>query len=326
MELSSARLKYRRPVVADAPAIFERYSNDAEVTKYLGWPRHRSVGDAEMFVRFSDNEWATRPAGPLLIERLDTGQLIGSTGLMWDGPATALTGYVLARDSWGLGFATEALGAMVKLADSLGVTRLSAQCHPEHTASQKVLTKNGFSLNAKFVAASFPNLAEGQQDSQLFVRPPAIDLECVIDRTSADIDACSWMMATSEPWITLKRTADVLRPIMADPEKELHVVRDSKGIAGFVLLDLRGLLNGYVQTLCVREDRRRSGLGAALLTSAELRIFDQSSNVFLCVSSFNPGAQRFYARMGYERVGPLRDIVVTGHDEILLRKTIRSFR
>lgn len=285
-----------------------------------------SVGDAEMFVKFSDNEWATRAAGPLLIERLDTGQLVGSTGLMWDGPATALTGYVLARDSWGQGFATEALGAMVKLADTLGVTRLSAQCHPEHTASQLVLKKNGFSLNAKFVAASFPNLAAGLQDSQLFVRPPAIDLEYVIDRADEDVDACSWMMASSEPWKTLKRTVDVLRPIMSDPEKELHVVRDSKGIAGFVLLDLRGLLNGYVQTLCVREDRRGAGLGAALLTAAEFRIFDQSSNVFLCVSSFNPRAQSFYARMGYERIGPLRDIVVTGHDEILLRKTIRSFR
>lgn len=326
MEIRSSRLRYRRPVVADAPAIFDRYSSDAEVTKYLGWPRHRSVGDAEMFVKFSDNEWATRPAGPFLIERLDTGQLVGSTGLMWDGPATALTGYVLARDSWGQGFATESLGAMVTLADSLGVTRLSAQCHPAHTASQLVLTKNGFFLNAKFVAASFPNLSEGQQDSQLFVRPPAIDLEYVVDRSDEDIDACARMMATSEPWITLKRTVDVLRPIIADPEKELHVVRDSMGIAGFVLLDLRGLLNGYVQTLCVREDRRRSGLGAALLTAAECRIFDQSANVFLCVSSFNPDAQKFYARMGYERIGPLREIVVTGHDEILLRKTIRSFR
>ncbi len=329
MEIRSARLKYRRPVLADAANIFARYSSDPDVTKYLGWPRHRSVGDAEMFVKFSDNEWSTRPAGPLLIERTDIGgpgALIGSTGLMWDGPATAATGYVLARDSWGQGFATEALGAMVSLADSLGVTRLSAMCHPEHAPSQLVLTKHGFSLNARLVPVLFPNLSETPQDSLLFVRPPVVDLEHVIDRTDADVDACAWMMATSEPWITLKRTVDVLRPIMADPAKELHVVRDSQGIAGFVLLDLRGLLNGYVQTICVREDRRSSGLGAALLTAAELRILEQSPNVFLCVSSFNPRAQQFYARMGYERIGPLRDIVVTGHDEILMRKSVRSFR
>jgi len=319
-------LKYRRPVPADATKIFERYSSDPEVTKYLGWARHRSVADAEMFVKFSDHEWATKPAGPLLIERLDTGALVGSTGLMWDGPATAATGYVIARDSWGRGYGTEALGAMVSLADSLGLTRLSAQCHPEHDASQAVLRKCGFSLNARFVPASFPNLAEGTQDSLLFVRPPAIDLESVVDRTEADIDACAQMMATSEPWITLKRTADGLRPIVADPVKELLVVRDELGIAGFVILDLRGLLNGYVQTICVRDDRRGTGLGAALLTAAEQRVFEQSGNVFLCVSSFNARAQKFYARMGYERIGALRDLVVTGHDEILLRKTTRSFR
>lgn len=279
-----------------------------------------------MFVRFSDNEWATKPAGPLLIERLDTGALIGSTGLMWDGPATAATGYVLARDSWGSGYATEALGAMVSLADSLGVTRLSAQCHPAHDTSQAVLRKCDFSLNARFVPASFPNLSEGPQDSLLFVRPPAIDLECLVDRTEDDIEECARMMATSEPWITLKRTVDALRPVIADPVKELLVVRDELGIAGFVILDLRGLLNGYVQTICVREDRRGTGLGAALLTAAELLVFEQSGNVFLCVSSFNTRAQKFYARMGYERIGVLRDLVVTGSDEILLRKTVRSFR
>lgn len=279
-----------------------------------------------MFVKFSDNEWASKPAGPLLIERIDTGALIGSTGLMWDGPATAHTGYVLARDSWGQGFATEALGAMVSLAESLGVTRLAAQCHPDHAASQLVLQKNGFRLNARFVAALFPNLADGLQDSLLFVRPPAVDLQLVLDRSDDDIDQCAQMMATTEPWITLKRTAEALVPIVADPDRELHVVRDEVGIAGFVILDLRGLLNGYVQTLCVRADRRGTGLGAALLTAAELRILDQSANVFICVSSFNVRAQKFYARMGYERVGVMRDLVVIGHDEILLRKTVRSFR
>lgn len=279
-----------------------------------------------MFVKFSDNEWEHKPAGPLLIERIDTGALIGSTGLMWDGPATAATGYVLARDSWGQGFATEALGAMVSMANALGVTRLSAQCHPDHASSHAVLRKGGFVLNARFMPASFPNLADGIQDSLLFVRPPEVDLEYVFDRADDDIEECAQMMATTEPWITLRRTADVLRPIVADTEKELHVVRDRQGIAGFVILDLRGLLNGYVQTLCVREDRRGTGLGAALLTAAELRILDQSANVFICVSSFNPRAQKFYAKMGYEKIGVLRDLVVTGHDELLLRKTVRSFR
>lgn len=324
-DLSSARLRYRRPRPADAPAIFARYASDPDVTRYLGWPTHRSIADTEGFVAFSDAEWASKPAGPMLIERLDTDELVGSTGLMWDGPATAAVGYVLARDSWGRGLATEALGAMVALGDSLGVTRLSAQCHPDHSASARVLGKGGFVLNARFVPASFPNLGDAPRDSWLFVRPPGVDVErCAQD--ASDIAECARMMAASEPWITLRRTVDALIPVLAGPDKELVVVRDERGIAGFALLDLRGLLNGYVQTLCVRADRRGTGLGAALLTAAELRIFEQSPNVFLCVSSFNTLAQRFYLKMGYERVGVLRDLVIAGADEILLRKTIRPFR
>ena len=78
---------------------------------------------------------------------------------------------------------------------------------------------------------------------------------------------------------------------------------------------------GYVQTLCVAEGLRSQGLGSELLAFAEERIFREFKNVFLCVSSFNPRARALYERLGYETVGPLRDFVIAGHDEILLRKT-----
>ena len=43
--------------------------------------------------------------------------------------------------------------------------------------------------------------------------------------------------------------------------------------------------------------------------------------MFICVSSFNPGARRLYERLGYQVVGELPDYMVRGHSEILLRKT-----
>jgi RimJ/RimL family protein N-acetyltransferase len=321
-------LRFRRPTAADAAEVFARYSNDAEVTRYLGWPRHQSVADARGFVTFSDAEWDRWPAGPLLIESSDDGRIIGSTGLMFDSPTSAGVGYVLAKDCWGRGYATETLSAMSALADSLGVTRLFALCHPQNTASIHVLQKGGLELNASFVPTAFPNLgadaAAASGEALMFLRPPDLDVEPLAD--DEDVRACARMMAASEPWITLQRTADVLVPIIGDPVKEVHLVRDAAGIAAFVILDLRGLMNGYVQSICVRADRRGAGLGAAILGWAETRILRQSPNVFLCVSSFNPGAQKFYARLGYERVGALREYVVRGHDEILMRKTIGPLR
>ena len=50
--------------------------------------------------------------------------------------------------------------------------------------------------------------------------------------------------------------------------------------------------------------------------------FRESPNVFLCVSSFNKEAQRLYKRLGYRKVGELKDYVVKGHSEFLMRKSI----
>jgi ribosomal protein S18 acetylase RimI-like enzyme len=92
-------------------------------------------------------------------------------------------------------------------------------------------------------------------------------------------------------------------------------------IVGVVILDLSGVLNGYIQILAIHPDWRGRGIGAQMIAWAEARIFSQSPNVFLCVSSFNERAQRFYARLGYQRVGALPDFLTVGHAEIILRKT-----
>jgi len=54
----------------------------------------------------------------------------------------------------------------------------------------------------------------------------------------------------------------------------------------------------------------------------EKRILSETPNVFICVSSFNGRVQRLYERRGYEVVGELKNWIVPGHSEILLRKTI----
>lgn len=132
---------------------------------------------------------------------------------------------------------------------------------------------------------------------------------------------CAKLMAASEPWITLRRTVDQSLAAVTNSRKEVYVVRDAVGVAAFVILDMNGPFPSYLQTICVRPDCRGRGLGASLIQWAEERIFRDSPNVFMCVSSFNHAAQRLYSRLGYEIVGVLRGYVVPEHDEILLRKT-----
>jgi len=156
------RLLLRRPVADDAASIFERYAGDVDVCRYLAWPRHRSIEDTHAFLEFSDAEWQCWPAGPYLICSLSNGELIGSTGLGFEQPECASTGYVLARDSWGKGIATEALLAMCKIAQDLSVEKLYANVYPQHQASRRVLEKAGFELEGVIRQSfEFPNLEAG---------------------------------------------------------------------------------------------------------------------------------------------------------------------
>lgn len=157
--ITTDRLILRRPTAGDTEAIFQRYASDPQVTHYLAWPRHRTLDDTRGFLAFSDSEWRRWPAGPFLAISQRDGSLLGSTGLAFETPRTATTGYVLARQAWGQGYATECLLAMVTLARRLGIEHLSAHCHVEHVMSHRVLEKGGFECHGRVPRHSiFPNL------------------------------------------------------------------------------------------------------------------------------------------------------------------------
>lgn len=161
--IETARLILRRPTMDEAAAIFERYASDPEVTRYVGWPRHRSIEDTRGFLTFSDADWARWPAGPYLIFDREGTRLLGGTGFAFETPYRAATGYVLARDAWGRGIATEALAAMTDLAPRLGIVRLYALCHTMHAPSFRVLEKSAFEREGILRrACEFPNLAPGE--------------------------------------------------------------------------------------------------------------------------------------------------------------------
>lgn len=166
--LESARLVYAVPTQSDADAVFDRYASDDVVTRFMSFPRHRSLDDARAFVSWSTEQWSARGVGAYLIRERGEGRLLGSTGLhVLSEPGVATTGYILARDAWGLGYATEAARTMVDLARRLGFRALEAPCHPDNAGSRRVLEKCGFTATRTepFV---FPNLGGGAVDSPVY--------------------------------------------------------------------------------------------------------------------------------------------------------------
>ena len=136
-----------------------------------------------------------------------------------------------------------------------------------------------------------------------------------------DRELAARLMAATDPWRTLNIGYDRAQAMMQVPGREHFIAELDGAFAGFLVLNCNGPLAGYLQTIGVAETCRGRGIGTALVGFAEQRIFREYANVFLCVSSFNQGAQRLYRRLGYEMVGELTDYLVKGHAEILMRKT-----
>lgn len=136
-----------------------------------------------------------------------------------------------------------------------------------------------------------------------------------------EAEACARAMSSSEPWITLRRGYEESLAILQKADREVYVAHRDGSFIGFLILNMTGPFAGYVQTLCIVPGMRSRGLGKELMQFAEARILRESPNVFLCCSSFNLKAQHFYESIGYEVIGELKNYLVPGYAEILLRKT-----
>lgn len=143
-----------------------------------------------------------------------------------------------------------------------------------------------------------------------------------------DVLLCAAIVAREPLWgrygVTKGRAARLLQRALRlrDPLLVAHV---GSKVAGFVWFYLDGTFahSGYVRWIAIAPEMRGGQLGAALMRAAEDRIFRRGRDVFLLVSDFNRDAQRFYRRLGYRRVGALRDYVVAGVTEYVYRK-VRS--
>jgi len=153
-----------------------------------------------------------------------------------------------------------------------------------------------------------------------------IQIERADARFAEVVEVCAALMADSDPWLTLGYTYQDGIRLLSNPLAELYVAFEGERVIGFALLLMYGALRGYIQSIGVVPQWRGQGVGSRLLQAVEARVFKETPNVFLCVSSFNQNAQWWYRRMGYQVIGELQDYLVVGHSEILMRKTIGPLR
>jgi [ribosomal protein S18]-alanine N-acetyltransferase len=143
-------------------------------------------------------------------------------------------------------------------------------------------------------------------------------------RSPDECDSAARLLLKAEPWKTFGRAYEQCLDAVTNPQKEAYGAFLENVFLGFVVIDLAGPFKGYLQAVCVEESARGSGLGSKLIKFAERRIFRVSPNCFLCYSDFNSAVRPIYEHLGYVEVGILKDYMIPGYDEILMRKTIGS--
>lgn len=139
--------------------------------------------------------------------------------------------------------------------------------------------------------------------------------------TSSEAEKCAKMMASYDPWKTLGRGYQESLNIIKDSLREVYLALDDGEIVGFIVIEMKGSFIGYIKSICVKACVRGKGVGTGLMDFAEKRILSETPNVFICVSDFNTKAMNFYRGRGYEVVGEIKDYIIKGSSEILLRKT-----
>ena len=135
-----------RPIGRDAALAVLEGRTPEGLSLAPGYPSQFSLEVMEMVAGAGPGAY-----GPYFMVRRDDGAVVGEVGATMDG-STAQVGYTVVEPSWGQGYATEALRALLgRLLADPGIDRVVAETLEGHAASRRVMEKAGMRLHGRRV-------------------------------------------------------------------------------------------------------------------------------------------------------------------------------
>jgi ribosomal-protein-alanine N-acetyltransferase len=143
--LETERLRLQPLVEADAEQVFP-LMDDPEVMAYWDVPE---IDDPDVVAQLVRSRVAAMVEGAAVhwsILRLEDGGFVGTCDLseIDRRHKRAEVGFMLGRDTWGHGYALEAMRAVIGFAATSGLRRLTARTHLGNRSSEALLEKLGF--------------------------------------------------------------------------------------------------------------------------------------------------------------------------------------
>ena len=152
---TTARLRLRRFTYEDAPFLVVLL-NDAEFLRHIGDRGVRSEADARQYLDFGPlASYAANNFGLWCVERLDTGEPIGTCGLLKRPTLDDIdVGYALVPSARGAGFAREAVAGVLAYAyQTLNLPKVVAIVAPGNLASIRVVESLGYRADGLVTSA-----------------------------------------------------------------------------------------------------------------------------------------------------------------------------
>ena len=147
--IETERLILRRFTIEDAPAMYERWASDPEVTRYLTWQPHESVDASRNYLSDLTAKYDRGDFYDWAIELKGVG-VIGSIGVVSTCEETeeAELGYCIGKAHWGKGIMPEAVKAVIDfLFDEIHFRRITAKHDIENPNSGRVMAKAGMTCD-----------------------------------------------------------------------------------------------------------------------------------------------------------------------------------
>jgi RimJ/RimL family protein N-acetyltransferase len=140
--IETERLVLRRLAMGDLDE-FVVLHRDPEVVRFVG---ALDRAQAKERLQASEQEWGARGHGLLAVLDRSSGRLLGRVGLRyWPQFQETEAGWLLRREAWDQGYATEAVRACVEWGfATLFIPNITAMIHPENTRSARVAQRLGF--------------------------------------------------------------------------------------------------------------------------------------------------------------------------------------
>lgn len=151
-ELETERLKLRYLKSDDAQTMFDNWTSDPEVPRYMTWLVHENVETTQYLLDMWLKQYGQPGCYRWGIELKTTGELIGMIDVVeYDEKGIPELGYCSGRKWWNNGYMTEALKAVTAELFADGYDELYIQAVKENIGSNRVIQKTSF----EFIGTSY---------------------------------------------------------------------------------------------------------------------------------------------------------------------------